>query len=118
MMDEFADLRISVKLLLKKLDKLEADINNIKTEYMDARRVTESLQRHNKEPSDYIKNLTSKLFGVQESERIYIVKSSAPLSPNEDILKILELIAKSLERHVYLLAAFTLIFVTCKFFGQ
>lgn len=117
-MDEFADLRSRANLLLKKVDKIEVAIGNIKAEYTDAVKMTERLRDYNKEVDDCAKNLTSKTFGLQGSERSYIVESSAPLSSDKNILNILESIGKSLKIQVYLLAALTLFFVTCKFYGQ
>jgi hypothetical protein len=105
-MDEFADLRNRANLLLKKVDKIEVAIGNIKAEFIDAVKVTESLRNYNKEVDDCAKNLTSKTFGLQESERSYTVKSS-----DESISNILENIGKSLKVQVYLLAALTLFFV-------
>jgi GTP-binding protein EngB required for normal cell division len=118
MMEVFAELRSSTKFVLKKLDKLEADINKIKTEYINARRTTEGLRRHSNEAKCYVKNSTSKMPGIHEPERRYVMKTRALLSPDENILNILEVTAISLERFVYLLAAFTLVFATCKIFDQ
>lgn len=111
MMDEFADLRIRIKLISKKLNKLETDINNIKTEHTDAKRVTESLRRRNKDSNNYINNSMSYMSGRQESDQSYVVKSTVTLSPDENTSKVMKIVAESMERFLYLLAVLTLFFV-------
>jgi pyruvate formate-lyase activating enzyme-like uncharacterized protein len=111
-MGEFAELRICVEELLKRIDELERAFNNInEANQNETNGVAKRVRRYNKETNDHVKNLTMELSGLQESKRCFKMgKTNGLRICNEVTLHTVQHFAKSLKIHVYLLTVLVLVF--------